>query len=335
MAFSKHAHYRYNILDHCFRELNLSFKELKTHLNRKLEVAYNGEQITERQLGYDLKVFRRKEDGFNAPLPLHIRNYRYTDPNFSIAQRPLLEYEKYLVDAAARLLERFENHDKYSKLAEALVRFQEIENIESDDLGKILYYDHNEEYKGIRWLKPLYHAIKKKQVLKVKTKMFNKDESEIFEFHPYLLKQYNRRWFVFGYNPAKKEPKWSIPLDKRLEDIFEIEEEVQYIESETDWEDHFNSIVGIVTPRNKKMQRVVLKFHNETRMEHFTTKPFIATYEEFFEEEKNDQVWFDCFINRELVQQILSYGSDVEVLEPESLREKMKEHSDKLFNFYK
>ena len=69
-------------------------------------------------------------------------------------------------------------------------------------------------------------------------------------------------------------------------------------------------------------------------VDYFKTKPFQPDYEEFFEEEKQDQVWFETIINKELVQQLLSYGMDVEVLEPESLKKQMTEHSKSMKQFY-
>ncbi|RXG30663.1 helix-turn-helix transcriptional regulator [Leeuwenhoekiella marinoflava] len=331
MANSKHAHYRYNILDYCFKNLALSKKQLLSFLNQKLEDNYDGEQIQLRQLDSDLAIFRRKKEGFEAPLPPNIRIYRYTNPNFSIAQRPLLEYEQYLVDATSRLLERFENHPKYNKLAEALIKFQDEEEQEND-AKKILFYDHNEEYKGIKHLKPLYLAIKKKQALQIIYKGFKDKESSIFEFHPHILKQYNRRWFVYGLNKTRDVVEWSIPLDERII-TFEVLEDVEYIESHTDWETFFRTMVGVVRPIEAQVEKVVLRFHNG-RENYFKTKPFQPDFEEFFEEEKQDQVWFETIINKELVQQLLSYGQDLEVLEPERLKEQMREQSNTMQQFY-
>ena len=41
-----------------------------------------------RTLRDDIKVFRNKINGFNAPLPENIRILRYSNPKFSIAKRP-------------------------------------------------------------------------------------------------------------------------------------------------------------------------------------------------------------------------------------------------------
>ena len=217
-------------------------------------------------------------------------------------------------------MERFDNHPKYSRLAEALVKFQDEEDEEYKE--QVLFYDVNEEYKGIQWLKPLYLTIRNKQVLKVSYKGFKDGNSKEFRFHPYVLKQYNNRWFVFGRNEEMNNPAWSIPLDQRLLSI-EVIEDQTYIPSRTNWDSYFRTMVG-VTRTSDNVERVVLKFYNG-REAYFKTKPFIPDYEEFFEEEKSGQVWFDTVINKELIQQILSFGSDVEVLEPQRLNQTIKE----------
>lgn len=332
MANSKHAHLRYNILDEYFRKRAYGFDDLLSALNNTIEIHYPNESISIRTLREDLKVFRDKKNGFGAPLPDKTRVLKYSNPNFSIAQKPLLEYEQYLIDAAQQLLERFENDPKYDKLAEALIKFQDEEDQQENDSAKILFYDSNDEYKGIRYLKPLYLAIKKKQVLKVCYKGFKDVDISSFEFHPYVLKQYNRRWFVYGCNSTKEINEWSIPLDERLVEI-NIKEDTEFIQSNTNWNNFFRSMVGVVRPVNASIEKVILRFHNG-RENYFKTKPFQPDYEEFFEAEKHDQVWFETIINNELVQQLLSYGQDVEVIEPENLREIMRENCNAMKNNY-
>ena len=330
MANSKHAHVRYNILDYCFRNKVLTFNQLLEYVNNRISELYPCEGISTRTLREDLKVFRDPINGFGAPLPENIRILKYTNPNFSIAQKTLLPYENYLIEASQQLLERFENHPKYNKLAEALIKFQDGE--EENETSKILFYDNNEEYKGIKHLKPLYQAIKKKQAIQITYKGFSDKNSSVFEFHPHILKQYNRRWFVFGYNKTSGIEEWSIPLDERLVSSC-ILEDYGYIESDTDWEVFFRTIVGVVKPLKAKVERVVLRFHNG-RENYFKTKPFQPDFEEFFEENKKDQVWFETIINKELVQQLLSYGEDVEVVEPEELKEQMRAHAKSMNKYY-
>lgn len=86
-------------------------------------------------------------------------------------------------------------------------------------------------------------------------------------------------------------------------------------------------MVGIVRPPKAQIEKVVLRFHNG-RENYFKTKPFQPDYDEFFEDDKQDQVWFETIINKELVQQLLSYGQDIEVLAPEELIKQLREQSN-------
>ena len=60
---------------------------------------------------------------------------------------------------------------------------------------------------------------------------------------------------------------------------------------------------------------------------YFKTKPFNPDYDEFFDKDKQDQVWMETIINKELIQQILSYGKDIEVLEPEVLKHELRKQT--------
>lgn len=316
-------------MDYCFMNRAFEFKELLNYLNERIEETYPGESVSVRTLRQDLNLFRDKKKGFGAPLPEKARILRYTDPDFSIAKRPLLEYENYLIDASQVLLERFENHPKYNKLSEALLKFQDEENTEKKN---ILYYDHNEEYKGIRLLKPLYLAVQKQQVLTITFRPNPEAESITYNFHPHIFKQYNRRWFVFGLQNEYKLPTWSIPLDERLVK-FEVNENIEYQETEINWDTHFRNLVGVRRNLEDNLQLVKLKFHSRNRFNLFISKPLVPDFDEDLHEE--NVVHFEAIINPELVQQVLSFGKDVEVLEPNSLIKEMKEHSNAMELFYK
>jgi predicted DNA-binding transcriptional regulator YafY len=108
MANSKHAHIRYNILDYCFHNKSFTCSELFSFLNEKIAEIYTGEGISTRTLRDDIKVFRNKDNGFAAPLPENIRILRYIEPDFLIAQKPLLFYGQELIDSSQQLLESFE-----------------------------------------------------------------------------------------------------------------------------------------------------------------------------------------------------------------------------------
>lgn len=320
----------------------MGFQELLDEVNESIAELYPGEGISVRTLRDDIRLFRDPENGFGAPLVVERYEgkdvYVYDDREFSIAQKNLLPYEQYLIDAAQQLLERYDGHPKYNKLSEALVLFQEEEGAATvPDYHKILFYDKNEAYEGLSFLKPIFLAIKNKHVLKITFHGFSDSVPQEYIFHPHVLKQYNQRWFVFGYNETANMKQWSIPLDERLRH-FEILQDAELKTDDTDWNSFFNEMVGVrkqsVTKEEPISERVVLRF-SPKRLQYFKTKPIHPYWDEFAEEGKEDQVFFETVINLELIQQILSYGKDVEVLEPESLRVKMKDETYIMREYYK
>jgi hypothetical protein len=68
MANSKHAHVRYNMLDYCFLNKSFTFNELLSFVNQKIAELDPGEGISTRTLREDIKFFRDKKEGFEAPL---------------------------------------------------------------------------------------------------------------------------------------------------------------------------------------------------------------------------------------------------------------------------
>lgn len=320
----------------------MGFQALLDEVNESIAELYPSEGISVRTLRDDIRLFRDPENGFGAPLIVERYEgkdvYVYDDPEFSIAQKSLLPYEQYLIDAAQQLLERYDGHPKYDKLSEALILFQEEEGATNiPDYSKILFYDKNEAYEGLKFLKPMFLAIKNKQVLNITFQGFADNESNTFIFHPYVLKQYNQRWFVFGYNETTDMKQWSIPLDERLQH-YEILQDAELKIDDTNWTTYFNEMVGVrkqsVTQEVPIAERVVLRFSPQ-RLQYFKTKPIHPYWDEFAEEGKEDQVFFETVINLELIQQILSYGKDVEVLEPEGLKLKMKDETNLMREYYK
>ena len=344
MSNSKHAHYRYNILDKCFRRRNnpYTIDTLLEEVNEKVAELYPGESISLRTLRLDIQLFRDEENGFGAPVEVMKHKgknvYLYADPDFTIANKKLLADEQYIIDAAQQLLERYDGHPKYDRLSEALVMFQDEEDLATiPDYHKVLFADKNEAYDGLQYLKPMFFAIRNKEVLKITFQGFKDDASYEYIFHPFVLKQYNQRWFVFGYNETQDINYWSIPLDDRLLD-FEVQEDRVIRQDDTEWDLFFNEMVGVrkqsLTQEEPIAEKVVLEFTPE-RLQYFKTKPIHPYWDEFVEEGKENQVFFATIINLELVQQILSYGKDVKVLEPKGLIELMKEQVDIMVTYYK
>ena len=137
--------------------------------------------------------------------------------------------------------------------------------------------------------------------------------------HPYYLKQYNNRWFLFGITEQDKDKLTNLPLD-RIKVIEPLQ--VQYIPNTAfDFEEYFDDVVGVSVPRTGEPERIVLKF-DEQRFPYIDTKPLHPTQTVI--DRDNRIVQIEVFQTPELESLLLSHGGHVEVIEPASLREKIK-----------
>jgi predicted DNA-binding transcriptional regulator YafY len=149
--------------------------------------------------------------------------------------------------------------------------------------------------------------------------------------HPYHVKQYNNRWFLFGLEQTPLGDRIANrPLDRIVK--FSISN-VPFIPNTTiDFTKHFDDVVGVTIPEDfVEKETVVLKFDAE-RFPYAVSKPIHHSQKIISED--------DCILqievrpNKELESVIFSYFPHVEVLAPESLRQDFKEKIGKNLQKY-
>ncbi|MFV5702582.1 WYL domain-containing protein [Flavobacterium sp. XS2P12] len=177
---------------------------------------------------------------------------------------------------------------------------------------------------------PLFNAIINKSVITVKYEPFNTPEYKV-TFHPYFLKQYNNRWFVFGYNEFNQNQHWNLALDRINGDIEKSNE--KYREDTTDWIEFFDDIIGVSKDPNRQVEEVKLVFSKE-QAPYIDTKPLHWSQKTKLLEDGSLEVRIKVMLNYELEMRILSFGEKVKVLAPDSLVIQIKERIQKQLNNY-
>ena len=86
----------------------------------------------------------------------------------------------------------------------------------NDTDRQAILFDSNVDYTGTQYIVPIFNAIHHQTVLGIKYQGFNDPNPYDLELHPYILKQYNNRWFVLGYNQFKESYTWNLALDRIL-----------------------------------------------------------------------------------------------------------------------
>ena len=341
MATNKHAMIRYQALDACFanRYKRFFIEDLIEACNKALREFYLSKEDTVNDVEYYVKrrtifndiAFMQSEEGWSAPIKRfyesHRCYYRYEDENFSIKKRDFSQAELDTLDEALIMLNRLNGTAGFDWVSEFIANFE-------DKLGRkknttpVIGYEKNPFLTGIENLSVLYNYIVNKQVLKISYQHFTQGEM-VHIMHPYYLKQYNNRWFLFGITEQNREVLTNLALDR----IANIElADTPYIPNTSfDFEEYFDDVVGVSVPRSGEPEKVVLKI-SEKQYPYIKTKPLHPSQVEL--DKDNRIIQLDVFLNWELESLILSYGDDIEVIEPISLRERIQKRIKNLLETY-
>lgn len=325
MSINKNALIRYQVLDRCFRNIGRIYfwEDLLEECNKALiDFEPNSEGIQRRQLFDDIR-FMESEAGWSVPLE-RIRHgrkvyYRYEDLSFSISNQPLNDLEAEQIKSALQIFSRFSGTPQFEWVNEMIPMLESKFGL-IERKSEIISFESNIDLKGIHFLTPLFNAIINERVLLVKYKDFKSSEPYEITFHPYYLKQYNNRWFVFGLNEGNEVPNWNLALD-RMESLSETAQ--KHKPSETDWEEYFFDLVGVTRPEGIELQEIILKFSPEVAP-YVITKP-IHPSQRHKNEPNGLEVKIQIIPNFELERLILSFGEQVNVISPNHFKERISQ----------
>ena len=189
--------------------------------------------------------------------------------------------------------------------------------------------DVEQNLTNIDLLPLFYKAITNKQVLKFTYQRFGQESFEL-TFHPQYLKEYNGRWFVFGEADREPYQAYNVPLDRIVGEVSKVDD-VEYITAPKGfYQEFFYNIIGVTHEKDAKVEQVVIRTKTEYQHGLLLTKPLHHSQKEtlpFGEHEDGSygEVRLTIEPNRELRGRILVYGQYLEVIQPVSLREQIKD----------
>lgn len=335
MSTNKHAIIRYQTLDKCFRNTGKRYyiEDLLEACNNALfEFDPNSLGIKKRQL-YDDVRFMESSQGWSIPLE-KVKDgrrafYRYEDVSFSINNQPLNDNEADQIKSAMLVLGRFKGLPQFEWVNELIPKLDQTFNL-SNKNQEIISFDTNEFLVGTEYISSLFKAIQNQQALTVLYKSFKSEKEIEIQFHPYYLKQYNNRWFVFGKND-EFDNLTNLALDR----IKSIEHSsIKFDTSQMmNFEEFFEDIIGVTKPNDVALTKIVLKATPQLAP-YIKTKPLHGSQKKMEESEDGFTFSIEVIPNYELNKKILSFGDGIQVLEPIKLRESIKEELVKTIEKY-
>lgn len=333
MPTNKNAQLRYRILDECFKDQLHQYEidDLLDKVNEKLW-DINGTSVSLRQIRDDIKYMRDRVT-FDAPIKAYPFDgkrcyYRYEDPEFSIFKNELSEEERIKLSSTIDMLGKYRGPN-FAWLEEVISSLEYRFGVKPN-ADNIVSFDQNEQLKGIEHLSDIIDAIANHQPLKLTYRTYSGNEIKTI-IHPYHMKQYNSRWFLFGL----EESKYGKQITNRALDriIKFTPTDIPFIENEdTDFKIYFDDVIGVTTPKDHpNKESVVLQF-DEKRFPYVVSKPI--HHSQRIVDEKEYTIEIMVRPNKELEAEILSYGPQCEVLGPQWLREEISKKIGELQKKY-
>ena len=322
MASNKHAQVRYKVLDDCFSNFRRKFyiNDLLERCNEALREIYgsNHSGIKIRTLRSDISYMRDRAGEAGVDIEVledgNGNYYRYSERDFSIYKHGLGEDDLAQLKETIMMLQRFNGMPNLDWMSELVVKLEDKLNLRGASQS-VVGYDENKSYTGLDWFQDIFDAIINRIVLRVIYTTFTNVTYE-WIIHPYYIKEYNNRWFLFGLNEENGSIS-NIALD-RIDAIEQVKHD--YISSNIDIESYLANVVGVSVLQNK-IENIQLKF-SSNRFPYVMTKA-IHSSQRIIDIE-NRIIEISVIPNNELDALILSYGRDIEVLFPIHYRAKIE-----------
>ena len=349
MPTNKNAMTRYKILDELLSNQyhDYSLNDLTEEVNRRLEEC--GQSVSRRMIEKDIHYLE-----YEGPFQVLIRRYskpaydydkkktvikqclRYENPKFSIFSKTLTDDEEYLIGEALSLLGQFDGLPNLDALEGLRCGW----GVNNNDRHIISFTKNPLE--GTRIFAELFTAISQKQVIELHYKLFGQDDEKTVNLHPYLLKEYNRRWFVIGA-AEEDHVMLTFALD-RLTHIVPLTSH-KYLEYDGDINEWFEDIVGVTNIKDSPVYEIYF-WVSDISKDYVMTKPIhesqrtlnettTATMRGKYPSLIDGQFFrIDCKCNYELIRELTSFGKELIVLEPEYIYNKVKERISEMIEEY-
>ena len=310
------------VLDRCFsdRRRKYSIEDLLDKVNEfRYDTAGPDSTIKERTLRQYISRIRKM-----LPPNVYLEAkqfdgkkcyYQYSDPDFSIYNNEMSADEIDTLRTAIKKLKPFRDSNANAWLEEIICKLECRFGLRTNK-ESVVDFGQNEDFTGLKNLSAIIDHAVNHQPLNIHYKPYGKTE-ELYLMHPYYIKEYNNRWFLFGFVPDKN---WimNMALDRIVS--FSVANVPFITNKDIDFSTYFDNVVGVTVPKNAEAQEIVLRFYGN-RLNYVLSKPLHKSQKQV--EGKEDEIVIRVKPNKELCQQIFSFLPDVEVVSPEWFRKEI------------
>ena len=171
-----------------------------------------------------------------------------------------------------------------------------------------------------KWLPVFVNAMRDGKAVEITYQSFWRDEPNTFTLHPYCLKLFKQRWYVLGRSEGYEDP-WIYALDERMIDVVPLKKTLKK-PAKFDAADFFSNYFGVIVDSREPVTVKLKVVAGQARF--FESLPLHHSQQTIERTPAYSILQYRLVPTYDFRQELLSHGPDVEVLEPEDLREEMK-----------
>ncbi|MEX1001289.1 MAG: WYL domain-containing protein [Crocinitomicaceae bacterium] len=321
MSKIKNAQLRYRVIDRSLRNQYNPYpskEDLRQACEEAIFGSTSGSDICDSTIEKDMFAMRIE---FDAPIKYSKRDrgYYYEDENYSIDKIPLSENDIEAIKFATNTLMQFRDVSIFKQFGFAIDKIFDrvhISNNPTDEsVENFVQFEAHPNISGSEMLPDLLKAIKEKRMVNFGYSSFITGKFKERSALPLLLKEYRNRWYLISYVPQKQKI-ITFGLD-RMSDLRVTDE--HFLNSfDFDPDNYFEHSIGI-TANDEAPVEVVIKVE-KIGSKYLQSQPLHKSQELVREGKNRDKFKLKVLISEELKRTILSYGSQIEVIAPDSLR---------------
>lgn len=262
---------------------------------------------------------------------------RYADRTFSIFKKKLTDDEQFLLSEVLSLLGQFDGLPGFEGL-EALRMSMGLQ-----ERQRIVAFDKN-PLEGTSLFGLLFTAISQQVVVELHLHTFAAPDQEIVQVvHPYLLKEYNRRWYVFAADSTSGKL-MNFALD-RIDSMVPLPSR-RFVPYNGDLNERFDDIIGVTLYDDSPLLAITFWVADHSK-DYARTKPLHESQRSLRGEREAELrqqfpqltggAFFsiECRQNYELLRELTTFDKELIVLSPREIQKAIFDKIGEMCERYK
>ncbi len=290
---------RYSLIIKKLRTKPCSFKEIADYLALESEIQ-----------DYDFNISKRT---FQRDVQ-DIRSLYSIDIEYDFSQKVYVIESNLQPEITERMFEAF---DTFNAL-----------NL-SDRLSNHIHFEKRKP-QGTEHLYGLLHAIKNTLKIKFIYHKYWEDEYTERKLKPYALKEFRNRWYIIGQEDNGDHIK-SFALDRLS--ALEILKEKFEMPADFNVNQHYKYCFGIVGPKAEQPKNIILSF-TSFQGKYIKSLPLHESQQILVDNENELRISLRVHINHDFFMELLSFGNEMKVIQPESLKAEIAKKARQVKKLY-